>query len=281
MDFTKRISTPLDLALWRTAMIEQVKEYPRDRVPLEVSKQVAEAKLIWFSGEMFDLAWETSETLGGIHKFEILDYLPSTSGIICFDGGKEVSDNNRKMGRLDGILWRVDHTGLLYVDMFVDIEYYIHVSKPATRSDISDMQLRKKFKDAPVLVNALVHATGQIVNGVLEAKDQISPVLLACLLLMREGGVSHVNQMRVSRPPLNRKERSFKDVVNVINVGNIKHVESSEHNGSKLSVRFIVGGHFRNQWYAREQVNKRIFINPYIKGPAGAPMRQSRPVYKF
>lgn len=281
MDFQKKISTPLDLALWRTAMIQQSKQYPRDRVPLEVSRQIADAKLIWFSSEMFDLAWETSETLGRIHNFEILNYLPSTSGIICFDGGKEVSENNRPMGKLNGIVWRVDHNGFLYVDMFVDVDYYIHISKPVTSSDISDYQLRKKFRDAPVLVNALVHATGQIVNGVIESQEQISPMLLACLLLMREGGVSHVSQMKVARPPLSRKERSFKDVVNVINVGNIKHVESTEHKGSKLSVRFIVGGHFRNQWYAKEQVNKRIFINPYIKGPTGAPMRQSRPVYKF
>lgn len=281
MDFTKRISTPLDLALWRQDMVERFKKYPRDRVPLYVSKQVSEAKLIWFTAEMFEVVWETSQTLEGINKFEILEYLPSMSGIICFNGGNPVGENNRKVGRVDGLMWRLDQEGILYVDMFVDVDYYIHLSKPASGHDITDSQLRKRSRDAPIPVNALVDPVGKIVDGVLNIREQISPVFLACLLLMREGGVSHVSSMSVGRPPQSRKERAFRDVVNVINVGNIKHVESGEHNGSKLSVRFIVGGHFRNQWYAREQVNKRIFIQPYIKGPVGAPMRQSRPVYKF
>lgn len=36
--------------------------------------------------------------------------------------------------------------------------------------------------------------------------------------------------------------------------------------------RWIVSGHFRNQWYPRDEAHRLIWIAPHIKGPDGAPM---------
>lgn len=35
-----------------------------------------------------------------------------------------------------------------------------------------------------------------------------------------------------------------------------------------------VGGHFRNQWYASEEIHKLIWIRPYLKGPEGKPLKE-------
>ena len=42
--------------------------------------------------------------------------------------------------------------------------------------------------------------------------------------------------------------------------------------------RWLVLGHFRNQWYRSEQTHKVIWIAPYVKGPDDAPLKPT--VYK-
>jgi hypothetical protein len=38
----------------------------------------------------------------------------------------------------------------------------------------------------------------------------------------------------------------------------------------EFSHRWLVSGHFRNQWYSSEQTHKVIWIAPHVKGPKGA-----------
>jgi hypothetical protein len=38
------------------------------------------------------------------------------------------------------------------------------------------------------------------------------------------------------------------------------------------SHRWIVGGHWRNQWYATESIHRQIWISPYVKGPEDRPL---------
>lgn len=48
------------------------------------------------------------------------------------------------------------------------------------------------------------------------------------------------------------------------------------HHG--YTVRWIVSGHFRAQWYPGEQAHRLIWIAPYVKGPDSAPLKL--PAYK-
>lgn len=53
--------------------------------------------------------------------------------------------------------------------------------------------------------------------------------------------------------------------------------ESAEEPGeatgeANYSHRFIVGGHWRNQWYPSEQLHRQIYIYPYVKGPEDKPL---------
>lgn len=45
--------------------------------------------------------------------------------------------------------------------------------------------------------------------------------------------------------------------------------------------RWAVTGHWRKQWYASTQTHRLIWIEPYIKGPAGAPFRAKRRMFRF
>jgi hypothetical protein len=42
--------------------------------------------------------------------------------------------------------------------------------------------------------------------------------------------------------------------------------------GQTYSHRWLVSGHFRNQWYPSEQTHKVIWIEPYVKGPEATPL---------
>ncbi len=42
--------------------------------------------------------------------------------------------------------------------------------------------------------------------------------------------------------------------------------------GANYSHRFIVGGHWRNQWYPSGKVHRQIWISPYVKGPDDKPL---------
>ena len=43
--------------------------------------------------------------------------------------------------------------------------------------------------------------------------------------------------------------------------------------GREYRHRWLVSGHFRNQWYRSEQTHKVIWIAPYVKGPDDAPLK--------
>jgi hypothetical protein len=50
--------------------------------------------------------------------------------------------------------------------------------------------------------------------------------------------------------------------------------EQHEPTGAEAnySHRFIVGGHWRNQWYPSGKVHRQIWISPYVKGPDDKPL---------
>jgi hypothetical protein len=49
-----------------------------------------------------------------------------------------------------------------------------------------------------------------------------------------------------------------------------RHDPSGE--AANYSHRFIVGGHWRNQWYPSSQIHRQIWISPYVKGPDDKPL---------
>lgn len=42
--------------------------------------------------------------------------------------------------------------------------------------------------------------------------------------------------------------------------------------------QWIVGGHWRNQWYESRQTHEPVYILPYVKGPEDKPLRVPKQV---
>lgn len=49
--------------------------------------------------------------------------------------------------------------------------------------------------------------------------------------------------------------------------------------GRVFSVQWVVRGHWRNQWYRTAQAHRPIWIDPYTKGPEGAPLKPSTTIF--
>jgi hypothetical protein len=54
-----------------------------------------------------------------------------------------------------------------------------------------------------------------------------------------------------------------------------------EDGEGRYSHRWITRGHWRQQWYPSLQTHRQIWINPYVKGPEGAPLKLTTRAFDF
>jgi hypothetical protein len=78
----------------------------------------------------------------------------------------------------------------------------------------------------------------------------------------------------------NRKGIRHKDVT-VIRLRRYAQRVEGDGEGGHLTVRFVVRGHWRNQWYATLQDHRQVWIAPYVKGPEDAPLKLTERAWEF
>lgn len=88
---------------------------------------------------------------------------------------------------------------------------------------------------------------------------------------------------RVSLRRLNRLERHESSPrVRVVDLRRKTHSgEPGTEASREYYHRWIVRGHWRNQWYAKVGDNRPIWIAPHIKGPEGAPLLGGEKVHRL
>jgi hypothetical protein len=57
--------------------------------------------------------------------------------------------------------------------------------------------------------------------------------------------------------------------------------EAVDHGGVDWTHRWLVGGHWRNQWYPSRQRHEPRWIGTYVKGPEGKPFVAKRRAFEF
>jgi len=279
MEFRRAVKTPLDLALYRKALYKDI--LPETKLAT-LREPLREARLFFLTEDMADVVFATSKD-SNIRLSDVVDYIPTKSGIVCLNaefldtGFDSVTGKQNPPVRYMGIFWSLQDNGDLLSAPFYDIELVVG-NKHYTREERKNA--KKEYGDAPypyiaeIETGRNIYKDGTDSNGFWESD-------LFAFFAMLGTRVANNNVVPVQGQQTKKGAKPFKDIVNIVNIGNIKHVTTDEHKGGRLTVRFVVGGHFRNHWFAKEGVHKRIFVEPFVKGPAGAPMKQSRPVYKF
>jgi hypothetical protein len=101
--------------------------------------------------------------------------------------------------------------------------------------------------------------------------------MFAAMLSFLQQRILIYSRESVSRAARRRAEikgRNIKPEVNVVRLRKAQyHSRQGEGREVDWSCRWIVHGHWRNQWYATEQKNHPVFINSFIKGPEDKPLK--------
>lgn len=100
-------------------------------------------------------------------------------------------------------------------------------------------------------------------------------IVQTTLRLMQQH-ISLRQSTRVTRPQRREATRSGWDTDEVVVVRLRREAtpqhEAHEAEAANYSHRFIVGGHWRNQFYPASNVHRQIWISPYVKGPEDKPL---------
>lgn len=90
-------------------------------------------------------------------------------------------------------------------------------------------------------------------------------------------------RLTVSRATRKRAMRAYRLSEPDVNVVKLRAVVARKHEGEGEPVewqcRWIVRGHWRDQWYPSMKKNQPIFISPYIKGPEDKPLRDPKRLF--
>lgn len=111
------------------------------------------------------------------------------------------------------------------------------------------------------------------------AKQQCALIQTAWRIAAQLVRVQERPQRQMWRDAL-RKGVRHKDVT-VIRLRRARDRYEGEGEGKALSVRFVVRGHWRNQWYSSLKEHRQIWIAPYVKGPDDAPLRVTERAWEF
>jgi hypothetical protein len=121
-----------------------------------------------------------------------------------------------------------------------------------------------------------------------KVNDLFSRIFTFWTLIQQRIGLPQ--KVRMSRAARRRAERemAFPPEFGEIRVIALRRVNrhsfddrDSDSEGVDWSHRWIVGGHWRNQWYPSIDDHRQIWINPYIKGPDDKPFVPRDTVWDF
>lgn len=80
---------------------------------------------------------------------------------------------------------------------------------------------------------------------------------------------------RQVRRALQRKNQPSPEIRTVILRRKRSERAGSPHSEIDWSCRWLVGGHWRNQWFPKTSEHRPVYVAPHVKGPEGKPFREN------
>jgi hypothetical protein len=111
---------------------------------------------------------------------------------------------------------------------------------------------------------------------------EFAPVLRATWLLMQQT-VARVSDAHLDRAARRRMERRRAEPkpVRVIELRRAQQAGANSESDREYHHRWIVRGHWRQQWYPAREVHRPVWIAPHIKGPDDKPLLGGEKVYSW
>lgn len=115
--------------------------------------------------------------------------------------------------------------------------------------------------------------------------DTLQRLLMAFWALIGQR-VTDTTRMPIERHARRRAERrgkqNIEDGIRVIRLRRLAGETPSDHDDKLVmwSHRWVVGGHWRQQWYPSADEHRPIWIAPHVKGPESAPLVLKDRIYR-
>lgn len=97
-------------------------------------------------------------------------------------------------------------------------------------------------------------------------------------LAFLDSPLAEPTEYRLPRPERRRlkKQNQHEPEIRVVTLRR-KHYPTGEISSSiNWNWKWLVRGHWRNQWYAKSGEHKPVFVEPYVKGPEDKPLKSPR-----
>lgn len=166
-------------------------------------------------------------------------------------------------------LWEADND-------FCDLHLSLILAMPSGNYNDLPAFCADRFARTDSIEQALLHLSTDTEQHLLPQIRWLLRTLSTAFAMMAQPGISDAEPVA----PLHRDRKAAKKSgrkppeITRYTLRRLRHVEAShDESGRRLSCRFIVRPHWRNQWLPKTRTHRRTLINAYIKGPSDAPLR--------
>jgi hypothetical protein len=231
-----------------------------------------EAEMYWASADMCHLLAGAAETLPSAPI--VRGDLPEDKGFVVFDDPIPAIDAHRENDNLSiaAMEWAYalvkgqpavhlgfyDKAERLGIQEMTGPLFFLGTSTWIANTELEDIE------------STYPHADERMKASLIEDRR-----LLHAFFLLISQRVTQVEVRQPDRAERRRAERQGR-VAPPVRVVNLREVyrpsESPEGREVNWDHRWMVSGHWRQQWYASEQRHRPVFISPFVKGPADRPL---------
>jgi hypothetical protein len=124
---------------------------------------------------------------------------------------------------------------------------------------------------------SLLHLAPWTFGTEIPADDRVRQPLrqLQCFFRLTMQHITTHDKFPLSRPTKRRAKRYKMKEKNVTVIRLRRPKSKAEHEGEPMQHdhRWVVRGHWRNQWFPSLDIHRQIYIHEYIKGPEDKPLR--------
>jgi hypothetical protein len=231
------------------------------------------SELLWVSADMCHLL-NTAEKSFPVETILREDDLPSDFGFVVFEetlSGLDAVRTDDEPIHIRAMAWalaRVEGKFAIHLSFYVDSNRYGHVS---SLGHLAYAGSSEWFFDtaADYFFPEIYEPRGlsaQALESIVEDRRRIASLLMLLHQPLVVEGIAKAG--RQERRDAERRGREAPDV-RILTLREIRRDHDDvEHRPTNWSHRWLVSGHWRNQWYATEQVHRPIWIAPFIKGPS-------------
>jgi hypothetical protein len=209
--------------------------------------------------------------------------LPSDFGFVVFEEPLTGIDARRPDSRLKirAFMWalaRVNDELGIHMAFYIDAENFENLTKAKYGASLAFVGCSEWFFNTPIDSFEAKHYEMYVNDERMHESMMEDRRRLATMLSLLHQPIVREDFAYPTRPEIRRAGRIAKEEVDLptVRILTLREITNEPLHEIESSVewthRWIVNGHWRNQWYATEQRHRPIWIAPFQKGPADKPL---------